>query len=317
MSKKPHLADSAPDLECSILSLEDKQNAEQYNKASTFVVNSIAASKSKTFSPTKAKLRKEIRALKQKVRRRDQKIESLLDMLNLSKKIGLMSNETATMLDETFGLLPADILLNQLKNKNLKPSGHRFSSSLKEFALTLYFYSPRSYNFLRKKICLPHPGILRSWVSSVNCAPGFMEEAFSYLKDLESKILDFKDCALIIDAMSIRKQALWDRGQNKYSGYVDCCGLIDGKENCLASEALVFLVVSFTKRIKIPVSYFFIDKINSQVLSQLINICIDKLHAIGIKIWSVTADGISANIQAFQLLGCKIAGISSVSESQT
>lgn len=52
--------------------------------------------------------------------------------------------------------------LEMLKNSKVKATQRRNSSEMKEFALTLYFYSPRSYEFLRKKICLvcPHVGML-------------------------------------------------------------------------------------------------------------------------------------------------------------
>lgn len=88
--------------------------------------------------------------------------------------------------------------------------------------------------------------------------------------------MKFFDCALIIDSMSIRKQIIRDKARIKYAGYVECAGIIDGKEECLASEALVFIVVSMSQRFKCPVAYFLIDKLNANILMELINVCITK-----------------------------------------
>lgn len=41
-----------------------------------------------------------------------------------------------------------DLFKNELKNSN-KTNGKRYSKEMKEFALTLLFYSPRAYNFCR------------------------------------------------------------------------------------------------------------------------------------------------------------------------
>lgn len=218
-----------------------------------------------------------------------------------------MSSETADMLKETYGQVPFDLIVHHLKNKSAKPKGRRYSPSMKEFALTLYFYSPRSYNFLRKTILLPHPALLRKWVSSLNCYPGFLEETFNYLNEFIKKNEDLQ-FSLIIDSMSIRKQVIWDQIRNKFSGYIECCGMVDGKDHCLASEALVFIIVSMTKTIKCPIAYFLVDKIASTVLSQLIKVALMKLHAVGINICSITMDGISTNVRAFEHLGCKFQG---------
>lgn len=102
--------------------------------------------------------------------------------------------------------------------------------------------------------------------------------------------------------MAIKKQLIWESSTEKYSGNIE---FGDGSENPeLATEALVFLIVSLTKRFKCPITYFFVNKINSNVLSTLITSAILKLYDIGIRIWSVTCDGESSNVQCFKKLGC-------------
>ncbi|CAH1722711.1 unnamed protein product [Aphis gossypii] len=67
------------------------------------------------------------------------------------------------------------------------------------------------------------------------------------------------------------------------------------------------MVVLLTKRFKCPIAFFYINKINSSLLSMLLSSAIKQFHEIGIRIWSVssvTCDGASANVQCFKKLGC-------------
>ena len=59
-----------------------------------------------------------------------------------------------------------------------RKGGTPFSPAVREFALTLRFYSPKAYDFLRQTFDLPAASTLRSIVCTVNCMPGFQEEAF-------------------------------------------------------------------------------------------------------------------------------------------
>lgn len=104
--------------------------------------------------------------------------------------------------------------------------------------------------------------------------------------------------------MSIRKQLVWEPKKDKYSGNVEF-GIADGPDSRdLASEVLVFMLVSLTKRFKCPVAFFYVNKINISILSSLLSSAVKKLHEIGITIWSVTCDGASSNVQCFKKLGC-------------
>ena len=40
-----------------------------------------------------------------------------------------------------------------------------------------------------------------------------------------------KDCCLVLDAMSIRKQTLWDAENDRYSGFVDHDGKVQNDES--------------------------------------------------------------------------------------
>ena len=52
-----------------------------------------------------------------------------------------------------------------------------YSPQLRSFALTLHFYSPHAYKYVRKMFdtCLPHPRTIEKWYSSFDGTPGFIE----------------------------------------------------------------------------------------------------------------------------------------------
>lgn len=49
----------------------------------------------------------------------------------------------------------------------------KYSEELRDFSLSLHFYSPRAYEFLRGTFTLPSPSTLRTWLGSFGCLPGF------------------------------------------------------------------------------------------------------------------------------------------------
>ena len=53
-----------------------------------------------------------------------------------------------------------------------------------KIALTLHFYSPKAYDYVRSILCLPHPLSTLRWKSSVNCEPGFFQEVFLQLQKM-------------------------------------------------------------------------------------------------------------------------------------
>lgn len=63
------------------------------------------------------------------------------------------------------------------KTKQLRMS---YNPALRKFALTLNFYSPTGYKYVRKVFedSLPHPRTLGKWYENLNASPGFTAEAF-------------------------------------------------------------------------------------------------------------------------------------------
>lgn len=79
-------------------------------------------------------------------------------------------------------------------NTGLGICREKYPPALRSFAMTLHFYSPKAYNFVRQKFCraLPDPSTLRSWYASINGEPGFTTESFEALKIKVNEAINLK-----------------------------------------------------------------------------------------------------------------------------
>ena len=127
-------------------------------------------------------------------------IEGLMTQLH---KYRLLSEENQKSLADNFGHMTTELFRIETQNFR-KGSGSRYSEEMKEFAISLHFYSHRAYKFIRKSLNLPHPATIRSWSIKIDCEPGFLKKTFEYVagKVQEGQ----KDCVLMLDEMAIRKQ---------------------------------------------------------------------------------------------------------------
>ena len=252
-----------------------------------------------------AQYKHKVKILSQKNRRLQLKVKSLQQLLcNLHKK-DLISQQAADNMQSSFSLPTLQLISRMLKGRR---QGVIFPDELKAFALTLQFYSARAYNFVREtfNFCLPHPRTLSSWYSCINGNPGFHDEVFSAIaQHLESNDSNTRmPCALMIDEIAIRKQLDFDRSADRFVGYVDMGVPADDLAGLpMAKEALVFLLVSLTEKWKVPVGYFLIDGLHGKERANLVQLCIEKLYAVGVLVVSFTFDGCSANFSMARELG--------------
>ena len=251
---------------------------------------------------TNKKLKSKIRNLRQQLRRSKKKMTKMEDIINNLQQNLIIKSEIADELHASFYKLQLSIFYNTKNNTNKSPCGRRYTDDIKEFALTLNYYSPKAYQYVRSILPLPNPSLIRKWSSS--CEPGFLVESFESLtKDLKSSPTK-KDCCMIIDAMSIRKQAEWDVKKEKYSGFINYGEVTPEKPDTMASEALLFLLVGTRTHWKCPIGYFLSDKMTANIQAQLVELALIKAAEAGLRVWSVTADGTSVNLSTFRMLGC-------------
>lgn len=190
-----------------------------------------------------------------------------------------------------------------VKNNLGKKVAKKYSPSVRQFALSLHFFSVKAYEYVREQFntILSHPRTLSKWYSHVNAEPGFTSEALE-LKVKNSSHSIF--VALVMDEMAIRQHLEYDGKTGKYYGRVDLGSGMDSDGLEIAKECLVFLVVSINENWKLPIGYFLAHTLNSSQKVGLVRHALQVLSTTGINVMSLTFDGCSTNIIAAQLLGC-------------
>ena len=141
-------------------------------------------------------------------------------------------------------------------------------------------------------------------MQSVSSKPGLNSTLLDLLaKKRTQDPSNYEDVCLLIDAMSIRRQTLYNSRMELY-GYVN---LGDGPdERYVATEALVFMVVGLKTAWKAPIGYFLTNTLKAQPQAVLVTQAIEALHERGIKVTCITMDGHQTNLSMAEMLGCKL-----------
>ena len=234
------------------------------------------------------------------------KVASLQSVVTELRNKNFVSDECACILENTFSGVPQEIMKRLVQQKKRKNPG-AYPPELRSFALTLKFYSTKAYNFVRKSfdLGLPHTSVIRSWYSCIEGEPGFTKATFSAMSaKVSASKKNGQDvlCSLMHDEMTIRKHVEWNG--KRFRGFVDLgTGLSDDDSMPAATEALVIMAVSINSNWKVPCGYFLIDGLSGKEKANLIAICLQKLHDVGVKVVSLTCDGPSVNLSMLKALG--------------
>ena len=117
------------------------------------------------------------------------------------------------------------------------------------------------------------------------CEPCFIKAFKSRSQEVARSPIN-KDCCLVIDAMSICKQTLWNPEKDQYSGFGYFGDEIPAAQSeKLAPEALVFLLVGTRSCWKCPIGYFLTDKATAQLQAELIKKSLEVAAKAGLKVW--------------------------------
>lgn len=195
--------------------------------------------------------------------------------------------------------------------RQLSLSSKTISPELRKFALTLHFYSPNAYDYVRNIFnkSLPHPSTIRKWYATVDGRPGLTSES---LRAIQIKVREFQESGkqliggLMLDEMCIKENVHWTG--SRYQGFIDYGpGSINEMDNLpYAKDALVIMVVAYNAHWKIPVGYYLINGLPAEEKANIIKTCLSQLHSTGILIKSLTFDGASSNIAMAKVLGANI-----------
>jgi hypothetical protein len=249
--------------------------------------------------------RKKVKVLLQAKRRLIKRNANLKDVITDLRKHNLLGSDSLSILEKTAG--GVGDLIKRLAIKQLgKPMPASYSPELRSFALTLHFYSPHAYRYVRRvfNTCLPHPRTIEKWYTSVDGQPGFTDHALRALQARAASRQTPLICSLMMDEVAIRQQLEWDG--KKFCGYIDMGTGTDDDSLPIAKEALVFMVVAVNDCFKLPVGYFLIDGLGALERANLVNQCLTKLHDVGINVIALTFDGASSNIAMANNLGCNL-----------
>lgn len=105
--------------------------------------------KNSAITPKTKKNKTKLKTLQKRVLRLKTKVNNLKELLQNIKEKGLIEENGYNVILEDFDGMSREIFKNQLKNKNNKVKGRRYSDELKQFALTLNYYSPKAYKYCR------------------------------------------------------------------------------------------------------------------------------------------------------------------------
>jgi len=241
----------------------------------------------------------------QQVKRRNLALETVKIKLSEAK---ILSERRLSVLEQQFPHILQKLILNEgerLKRSSAK--GMIYDEEIKKFAVTLHYYSPKAYDFVRDYLTLPHPSTLTSWMRSADCSPGFNIEVLDKLA--EAKNQDHRnmmtDVVLQVDEMSIHKDTCWDQSQHKFVGFVDFgAGELDESEP-LATSALVCMIAGLTGGWKTSIGYVLTDKVDGVQMQNYVSRAFQLHEERGFNVLSLTSDGNTANVAMFEKLGVK------------
>lgn len=189
-------------------------------------------------------------------------------------------------------------------------SNEKYTENIRRFALTLHFNSPRAYSYLREKFDdhLPHTGTIRQWYanSSVSGEAGLCRQSFEILSEkaaeLKAKGKELM-CTLILDEMSIRKHLQWSGSHTTFLGQINYGFRPECMEVPLANNALVFMVNGHNLDLNVAVAYYFVNSLTAEEKAALLREIISKVRECGVRVLSITFDGLSSNFTMCELLG--------------
>ncbi|XP_065211605.1 uncharacterized protein LOC135843273 [Planococcus citri] len=248
--------------------------------------------------------KKKIHALRRQNLYLKKKIKNMEDLLDHLKKSDYISEAAYHHLLSTVPENVRTLVDACLTSK--KPL--KYDENIRQFAVTLYFYSTKGYAFVRKawKNMLPAESTIQAWLRVVNGEPGFTQEAFDALKNRSDHIKAPLPVNLVIDEMSIRQRVGMGNDGVVFGAVNLGSNMVidaDTEDIPKAKNALVFMVVSLKTKFKVPVGYFLIDGMTGKERAHLLNMCLEMLHDANTHVMSVTFDGAYVNFTMCEELG--------------
>ncbi|KAL4156031.1 hypothetical protein QTP88_000066 [Uroleucon formosanum] len=237
------------------------------------------------------------RLLEQKNRRLESKISSLNTLVDELKKECQLNASYSHILKNIGTEEEKQLLMRQLQIS----TGKSICPILRKFAMTLHFYSPSAYSYVRTIFskALPDVSTIRKWYSKLDGLPGMTKESFQAIslkvKEMKVNGKQLYGC-LVMDEMSIKQHVHWTG--TRHQGYIDfgLGGKTEEMDNLpYAKDAFVIMVVDINTSWKVPIAYYLINGISAEEKANIILNCLQELDTTGVIIKTLTFDGAANN----------------------
>ncbi|KAL4085156.1 hypothetical protein QTP88_027448 [Uroleucon formosanum] len=238
------------------------------------------------------------RLLEQKNRRLESKISSLNTLVDELKKECQLNASYSHILKNIGTEEEKQLLMRQLQIS----TGKSICPILRKFAMTLHFYSPSAYSYVRTIFskALPDVSTIRKWYSKLDGLPGMTKESFQAIslkvKEMKVNGKQLYGC-LVMDEMSIKQHVHWTG--TRHQGYIDfgLGGKTEEMDNLpYAKDAFVIMVVGINTSWKVPIAYYLINGISAEEKANIILNCLQELDTTGVIIKTLTFDGAANNL---------------------
>uniref|UniRef100_A0A2S2P4P3 Transposable element P transposase n=1 Tax=Schizaphis graminum TaxID=13262 RepID=A0A2S2P4P3_SCHGA len=251
-------------------------------------------------TPRKKKLNKIIQQQKKLLHNKSTHISKLKTNINKFKNQNTLNNLINTHKFPSHN--SRAIVTMQLRNKR-RP----WTIQEKNLALSLFYKSPTSYNFLRlQRVNLPSPSTVRRWIGQSKYLPGFNKLFLGHLKrKFEFKTYNDKVCSVCFDEISIKELLEYSKDFDFIEGFEDLGRL--GRSSKTANTALVFMARGVYTSWKIPIAYFLAHSaVKHNILKTLIIDVLQELLNIDLFPKVIVCDQGTNNQSALRLLNVSV-----------
>ena len=148
-------------------------------------------------------------------KKRNKILGKVADLLHRVKKMQLLSTKAEELL-QAYKHIPLHLLSGKV--------GQKFTDEQKQFAISLHYYSPAAYQYVRRRFnLLPCPRTIRSWLARYEASPGLNQQSFDTiaLQNESQSSSAYRLCAVHIDEVEVKKHVENDRTTGSLYGFTD------------------------------------------------------------------------------------------------
>lgn len=236
-------------------------------------------------TPRKNRLKTRIISLQRENRKLKEQLKNAQKKSNIKEDLEYYCRLTEKFLSSSV----ANFVKEQAKLHQQLTKDKKYSMQFKQFCLTIYFMSPKSYKVLRNELILPSPRTLQRSIKSVQISPGLNDFIFDMI---EKKIVNFTPldrlCVICIDEMSLKANLYYNITRDEVIGFEN---LGHEKKFLPACNAAVIMIRGICKSWKQPFAYYLLNStFNAVDVQNAVQEIVKRLQNIGLKVAALVTD---------------------------